>query len=461
MSSTSPLRYPDTSSPQVMTTRAWWLLILNFLLPGSAQALAGNRKFGKFGMGATLIGLAVVVLVLVLSAIWPTVLFFLTTWGPSLFVGQIALVFFGLLWIVYTIDTLRLIKLVKTGPRARWWVTAVSVVALVATSGTALYSANLAGSLNNALGEIFVAGPAEPPVDGRYNFLLLGGDSGDDREGLRTDTAQVISINASTGETTIIGLPRDLQDVPFSAGSPMLKLYPKGYSQDSGEYCTRWACLNTIYVAAELDHPELYPNAKKNGSSPGIEAMREAAQGITGLKIQYSVLVDMQGMSNLIDAMGGVNVTVDERVALAIPGVPASQVGEWIEAGPQHLDGYHAMMYARSRWGGTGDYDRMVRQQKLQEAMLAQMNPATVLAKFQEIAKAGAQVMKTTVPQSMLGYFVELGLKAKKLPIVHVELTPENATFPVDTEYPDYVEIQKYLAQVLAPKTPTPTPTKK
>lgn len=444
-----------------MTTRAWWLLILNLVLPGSVQALAGNRKLGKFAMMATLISWGVALLVALLSAIWPTVFFFLSTWGPSLFVLQIALVFYAVLWLVTTIDTLRLIRLVKAGPRARWWVAGIAILALLGTSGTALYSANLAGSLNGALGQIFVAGPAEPPVNGQYNFLLLGGDSGEGREGLRTDTAQVISVNASTGETTIIGLPRDLQDVPFSAGSPMLKLYPQGYSQDSGEYCTRWACLNTIYLAAELDHPDLYPNAKKNGSSPGIEAMREAAQGITGLKIQYSVLVDMQGMSNLIDAMGGVNVVVDERVALAIPGVPANQVGEWIEVGNQHLDGYHAMMYARSRWGGTGDYDRMARQQRLQEAMLAQMNPATVLAKFQEIAKAGAQVMKTTVPQSMLGYFVELGLKAKKLPIVHVELTPENEGYKVDTEYPDYDEIHKYIAQVLAPKTPTPTPTKK
>jgi LCP family protein required for cell wall assembly len=457
MSSTSPLRYPDTSSPKVMTTRAWWLVILNLVFPGSVQALAGSRRLGKIGMGATLVAWGFVILAFIIGSVWPTAFFFLGTWGPSLVAGQIVLVLYALLWIVLTFDTLRLIRIVKAAPRARVWIAAVTVAALAVVSGGAFYASSLAGGLNSALGTIFVAGPTEPPVDGHYNFLLLGGDSGDDREGLRTDTAQVISVNASTGQTTVIGMPRDLQDIPFSAGSPMLKLYPNGYNQDTADYCTRWACLNTVYVDAELNHADLYPNAKKNGSSPGIEAMREAAEGITGLKIQYSVLVDMQGMSDLIDALGGVDINVTERVAIATPDVPERLVPEWINVGQQHLDGYHAMMYARSRWGGLGDYDRMARQQQVEDAMLHQMNPATVLAKFQGIAKAGAQVMKTTVPQSMLGYFVELGLKAKNQPLVRVELTPNNADFPVDTEYPDYKSIQKYISTLLHPATPSPS----
>jgi len=440
-----------------MTTRAWWLVILNVVLPGSVQALAGSKRLGKIGMGATLVAWGFIILAAVIAAVWPTVFFFLGTWGPSLVAGQIFLVLYALLWIVLTFDTLRLIRIVKAAPKARIWIAGVAVVALAVVSGTAFYTASLAGGLNSALGTIFVAGPAEPAVDGYYNFLLLGGDSGDDREGLRTDTAQVISVNSSTGQTTIIGMPRDLQDVPFSANSPMAQLYPNGYNQDTADFCVRWACLNTVYVDAELNHADLYPNAKKNGSSPGIEAMREAAEGITGLKIQYSVLVDMQGMSNLVDALGGVDLNVTERVAIATPDVPASQVAEWINVGAQHLDGYHAMMFARSRWGGLGDYDRMARQQQLQDAMLHQMNPATVLSKFQAIAKAGTQVMKTTVPQSMLGYFVELGLKAKNQPLVRIELTP-NGDFPVDTEFPDYKAIRKYITSVLHPPSPSASP---
>jgi LCP family protein required for cell wall assembly len=452
------MRYPDTSSPKVMTTRAWWLVVLNFLLPGSAQALAGNKRLGRFGLRATLVAWGLIALLIVLSLLWPTSVYFLGTWNVSLFLGQLGLFFYAILWVVLTFDTLRLVRIVKTGPRARGWIAGVTVAALLLSAGGMAYAGTLAGGLNSALSKIFVAGPTQEPVNGRYNFLLLGGDSGPDRDGLRPDTAQVVSIDASTGASTIIGMPRDLQSIPFSADSPMLTVYPNGYSQESGEFCTRWACLNTVYVAAELDHPELYPDAAATGSSPGIEAMKDAAEGITGLTIQYFVLIDMQGLSDLIDSLGGVTINVTERIAIAEPETPEDQVPEWIEIGEQHMDGYHALMYARSRWNGQGDYDRMVRQQQLQEALLQQMTPASVLAKFQDIAAAGTQVVKTNIPQSMLGYFVELGMKTRSLPMTRISLTPANTDFPVDTEFPDYPAIQAYINQVLYPPTPTETP---
>ena len=100
----------------------------------------------------------------------------------------------------------------------------------------------------------------------------------------------------------------------------------------------------------------------------------------------------------------------------------------------------------------------MARQQQVQEALLRQMNPANVLTKFQEIAAAGTQVVKTDIPQSMLGFFVDLGLKTKELPINHIELTPYYEPFPVDTEYPDYAGIHGYVYSVIHPPEPTETP---
>ena len=59
--STSPVRTPDTRSPRLMAHRAWWLVGLNLLIPGSAQVLAGNRRLGRFGLAATLVLWALVV----------------------------------------------------------------------------------------------------------------------------------------------------------------------------------------------------------------------------------------------------------------------------------------------------------------------------------------------------------------------------------------------------------------
>ena len=53
---TRPLRHPDSADEATMGRRGWWLVVLNALIPGSAQVLAGNRRLGRFGLGATLLG---------------------------------------------------------------------------------------------------------------------------------------------------------------------------------------------------------------------------------------------------------------------------------------------------------------------------------------------------------------------------------------------------------------------
>ena len=457
-----PLRFPDAQSPAFMTRRAWWLVVLNVLLPGSAQVLAGNRRLGRFALGATLVAWGIVILLILLAVLWRPAFLTLTTLGPVLFIGQILLIAYAILWVVLTIDTLRLVRIIKTAPRARGWIAGVMTVLLVLFSGTAAYAAYLTGGVSGTLAKIFVAGPSVEPINGRYNFLLIGADTDANRAaenmGMRSDTTQVISVDATTGAATIIGLPRDLHNIPFPAESPLAAVYPGGYTEDSAEFCVESACLNTILTDVNVNYPDLYPLAAEQGVPPGVFGMMDAASGITGLPIQFYVVVDMAALVTLIDALGGVDINVPERTAIAEPGTPEDQVPEWIDAGPQHLDGYHAVMYARTRYSGAGDYDRMVRQQALQEALLAQVNPANVLGKFEEISKAGTSLIKTNIPQSMLGYFVDLGLKTKKQPITHIAATPYDPVWPVDPVNPDIAGFQAYLQSVLFPPPPTATP---
>lgn len=246
----------------------------------------------------------------------------------------------------------------------------------------------------------------------------------------------------------MIGLPRDMLHVPFSEG-PFHDRYPNGYQQCDVGVCK----LNSVYTEAELRHSDWYPDAKRKHSSPGIEATREAVQGITGLEVQFYAMIDMDGFADLVDALGGVEIDVKER--LPIGGDENLQgVDGWIEPGKQTLDGYHAQWYARSRHS-TSDWDRMRRQRELQEAILKQFTPGNVLSKFEAIAKAGTQVVKTDIPQSMLGYFSDLALKTRKHEITNVELTPP--TVP-DPDNPDFADIRRIIADALAPES-TSTPT--
>jgi len=422
-----------------MTKRAWWLITLNVLIPGSAQLLAGNRRLGRFGLGATFVLWGTVLILTVLYFAAPAALFTVVSTGISLWMIAAALVFYAALWLTLTVDTLRLVRLIRAAPSTRAWVAGAATAALVLTSGGAAYGAFLASTAGSFVSDVFVVAAPEPPIDGRYNIMLLGGDAGPDREGLRPDSITVASIDAATGAATLIGLPRNLEFVPFVEGSPLAAVYPNGYGTDG---CEVDVCLiNSIYAEVELYSPELYPDATANGSEPGIEAMRDAVEGVTGLTIQYYALIDMYGFSNLIDALGGVTLNVPVAVPIHADET-FTTVAEWIEPGVQLMDGYHALWYARSRHDTT-DYDRMQRQRQLQQAILEQFTPANVLSKFQEIARAGSEVVKTDVPQATLGYFVELASKTRQLPITDVELVPDNGIAPED---PDYAYARELVA---------------
>jgi LCP family protein required for cell wall assembly len=428
-----------------MTTRAWWLVVLNLLIPGSAQLLAGNRVLGKVGVTATFVLWGGILLALVVGWLWPVVLYSAVSSPVVLTILQVLLAAYAVLWIVLTLDMLRLVRLVKVGAGARGFVAGLAIIGLVASAGIAGYGAVVAGSARSAITTIFDSGDYTPPIDGRYNILLLGGDAGADREGLRPDSISVASVDAQTGATVLIGIPRNLEQVRFVEGSPLYGLYPNGY--DCGDDCL----LDYVYKIG-VDHPDLYPDAEKHGSTPGVEAMRDAVEGVLGLTMQYYVLIDMKGFSDLIDALGGITLDVPERTPLAAA-IPGAKPFAWVEAGTQHLDGNTALWYSRTRYE-SNDFERMARQRDVQEAILRQFTPATVLLKFQEVAEAGKQVVKTDIPSAMLGLFVDLGAKSRKLPVTRLELVPPEFS----SAHPDYEKIAAAIAAALAASTPTRSP---
>lgn len=438
MSLVSPLRLPDARQPALMTRRGWWLLGLNLLIPGTAQMLAGNRRWGRFAVGATFTLWAIALAMLLLFLLWRPVALTIATNVVSLWVAQLGLVFYAVLWLATTINAFALVRVGTVAPRARGALAAFTALSLVLAVGTTGWAAWNTGVGRDALGSVFAGGGIEDPIDGRYTILLLGGDAGPDRTGLRPDSISLASIDADTGAVTMIGIPRNLYNAPFSEGSPLWEAFPDGYS--CGDDCL----ISYLYPYAE-ERPELYPDAAAEGSTPGIEAMRDAVEGVTGIPVQYTALIDMQGFAQLIDALGG--VTVDAvGMDLGINGGPV--VGR-IEAGEQRMDGATALWYARNRYNLT-DFDRMEHQREIQEAILRQVEPTTVLSRFQSIAEAGTQVVATDIPQAMLGRFVDLAAKSRARPIADLELVPPL----VDNVSPDYDAVHSLVAEAVAPPAP-------
>jgi len=440
---TDPVRYPVSASTQVRTKRAFVLILMTLLVPGSAQLVAGDRKLGRTALRVTLCAWAALVLAVLLLLVSRTLLINIITNPFASLAIIIVMAALAAGWAILFINTLRLIRPVLLAPGARPAVVIALVLAMVLGSGSLGYAAYLLNVGRNAIGSIFSAGPAIEPVEGRYNFLMMGGDAGDDRTGRRTDSLSVMSVDAKTGQTAIISVPRNLQNAQFSEDSPMRAIYPDGY--DCGDECL----INAINTEVTNEHADLYPGV----ADPGAQATLEAVSGTLGITVQAYVLVDMEGFSKLIDAMGGIRIkaggwvpisgdTIDE--ANGIHGMPLG----WIPAGDQTLDGYHALWYGRSR-EFVDDYARIQRQQCVQQAMLKQLDPATLLAKFEDIANAGTKVVDSNISSSQLGSFVDLAIKAKGQDVKRLTIGPPDFDASFST-VPDFDVIHERVDQLLA-----------
>ena len=440
---TDPVRYPSGASAPVRTKRAFVLVLLTLLVPGSAQIVAGDRKLGRIALRVTLTVWALALITIVIAVTNRTMLLSIVTHPVGSLFIIVVLVALALGWAYLFLNTLRIIRPTLLAPGMRPIIAVVVVISTVLASGSLGYIAYVLNVSRNAIGSIFDAGPAIDPVDGRYNFLMMGGDAGDDRTGRRPDSLSVISVDAKTGESAIISVPRNLQNAQFSESSPMRKIYPEGYN--CGDECL----INAVNTEVTNKYQDLYPGVQ----DPGAQATLEAVSGTLGITVQAYVLVDMDGFAKLIDAMGGIRIKAGGWVPISGPvtdeanGIHGMPDG-WIPAGDQHLDGFHALWYGRSR-EFVDDYARIARQQCVQQAMLKQLDPATLLTKFEDIANAGTKVVDSNISSNQLGSFVDLALKSKNQPVKRLTIGPPDFDASFST-VPDFDLIHSKVQEVLA-----------
>jgi LCP family protein required for cell wall assembly len=290
----------------------------------------------------------------------------------------------------------------------------------------------------------------------RVNVLLIGSDAGPGREGTRPDTNIVASVDPDTGDTVLFSLPRNLQDVPFPGTSPLSEYYPWGWQGVPGDVGSE--LLNAVYRYVPAAHPELFEDV----DDPGAEAMKLAAEGATGLAIDYYVMVDLDGFQQVVDALGGIDITVRQRIPLESSMLPAGYCSEptsYLEPGRQRLTGYEALWYARVRCGGEGlsdDYDRMRRQRCVIGAMIDRADPLTVLRRYESLAGTARRIVSTDIPQEMVPAFAELALRVQDGQVRTLPFTNK----VISTGAPDYALMRQLVSDALTPPPPaSPTPT--
>ena len=422
-------RYGSRAAAGVRFRRAVTLLLMTLLLPGSAQLVAGNRKVGRVALRIWLALLAWVAAVSLVGFFWHGLVYFLAS--NTLVLGLVRLVLAGLAvgWALLFIDAWRLGQPLELMQKQRLAVVGLNGVLCFSVAGSLLFASHMVAVQRSFITTMFGDGEATEATHGRYNVLLLGGDSGADRWGLRPDSISVASIDAETGRAILFGLPRNMTNFPFAKGSVMAEQFPEGYDCEGCE-------LNSLATFA-ADNRALF----KGHENPGVEATIQGVEGITGLTINYYAMVNLQGFRSLVQAVGGLELNVRDRIPIGGVGGP---VTGYIEPGVQRLNGFETLWFARSR-EGADDYSRMARQKCVMNAMLQQLSPRTVITKFERIAAASTELITTDLPASELGTFAELAMKTRTMPVSTVSFVPP----AINTGAPDIDKIHRMVAKAI------------
>ena len=400
-----------TNAQRVALRRGVGLVLATIVLPGSAQLQTGNKVVGRVAVRTWLVLVGLVVTGALLALVWRGAAVTILASGLFYRLMQPVLIVLGLGWALLIADAWRLSQPLAMERRRRLGFGALSLVLAfcVGASGFGLGSA--AHAQGELLSKVLGGGGDSRANAGRYNVLMLGADAATGRLGLRPDTIMVASVHEQTGRAVIFSLPRNLEGARFPDSSPLHELYPEGYE------CEDHSCLlNAVYTLGQ-EHADRYPGV----ADPGLQAMREVVGELLGLQINYTVMVDLMGFTSVIDAVGGIRLSVGKRVPI---GGGSSPIKGWIEVGEnQKMSGYKALWFARSREGST-DYERMLRQKCVVNAMMQQLDPLTVVTKFNQIAAAGSEVAFTDVPAKDVNKLATLASRTQKLPMKSVSFTP-------------------------------------
>ena len=146
------------------------------------------------------------------------------------------------------------------------------------------------------------------------------------------------------------------------------------------------------------------------GGSQGATALKQAVSNLLGLRVDYYALVNLLGFADLVDALGGVEIDVKERLVDEVTRPAWGERKPRIDVVPgrtYRFYGREALAYVRSR-KTSNDYTRMARQRCFLSAMADQLDPVRVLRNFGSLAKTIETNVHTDIPLNRLPSLVRL-----------------------------------------------------
>lgn len=340
------------------------------------------------------------------------------------------------------------------------WVGIALLVLLLAVAGYLIYRVVSTGQSvfqGSILDVITKSEPLQQDENGRSNFLIFG-TAEDDEAGTHdgpnlTDSIMVLSVDQTNDNAYMLSLPRDLW---VNMEMPTGEVCSVGYQQK----------LNAQYLCGS-------DNGKDEAA--GAKSLQAKVGEITGLDIQYYIHVNFTAVSETVDAVGGVDVTIESSDPRGI----LDRNFDWKCGGKcyyvnykngerVHLDGEHALALARARNaipGGyglpNGNFDREKNQQKILVALREKALSAgtlTNLGAVTALLNALGNNLRTNIATKEIRTIMELAKDIKQEDIISLTLVEQGNLLvttgrlengasivrPVAGLY-DYSDIQQYV----------------
>lgn len=234
--------------------------------------------------------------------------------------------------------------------------------------------------IDKALGE---DRPERLPKSGE-NFLVLGSDSraganaaldGGDVSGARSDTTLVVHIPEGRSRATVVSIPRDTlvtrPDCTTSSGRTLPE--------------AERVMFNSVYSLA------------------GPACVVKTVESMSGIRMDHYMEIDFAGFKGLVDALGGVDVTVEQPIG-------GRNGGLWLDAGGHHLNGEEALRFVRTRHGiGDGsDLGRIGLQQQFLVALLSEVKQQQILTSPTKLYRVADAATRSLTTDSELGSLTAL-----------------------------------------------------
>lgn len=213
-----------------------------------------------------------------------------------------------------------------------------------------------------------------------FNILISGNDSfGSLDENARSDVDMLVTINPVTSTILLTSIPRDS--------------YVK-------EVCNDYACNYGAYD--KLTHTGIY----------GVDTTKDTIENMLDIDINYVYRVNFTSMIDIVDALGGVDVTVPE--GMAVSKFYTNSNLEGVHEGENCLDGKRALAYSRERKAYLdGDLQRARNQQQVLQAMFKKATSPEIIKNYTSLLKALVGAFDTNMTTQEITSFIKYQIQAK------------------------------------------------